>query len=380
MESDRRKEAVNWIALGILMIFYGGTWVSPHFYHVTEIYNSSIVFVACVLLFFNNVKWWQQLKSRNHEIYLLGAILLLAVVNLFLIGSNKGCILILADFLLIFYMCNQITLTKLQIQVFSVLFLLIFLVWFCYDLAFSYNSNTGATVTVFSLICAMILLTKLTEKKEILGIFIVIAMLRTVNLVMWHLARGAFIALFLFLIFYYVVPKKWWANKKLYTFLCVFACFGSLLFVLLYVSLSQTGYNLTMPFFYKNLFSGREKIWSEVFQIFRQHPLTGIGSGYKLESFFEYNIHNAMYDLLAVHGIPVFMGTIYFVLKRLLEAFSCIAGSKVAICAASGLFAIFIESFIDMDLVWANYAPVLLFLLLTIFYSKKTEKINPAGE
>ena len=35
--------------------------------------------------------------------------------------------------------------------------------------------------------------------------------------------------------------------------------------------------------------------------------------------------------------------------------------------AASAVFAIFFESFIDMDLMWADYAPVLIFLLVTVY-------------
>lgn len=356
------------------MIFYGGTWLSPKFYHVTEIYNTSIIFVVCALLFFNNVDWWQKLKKRDFDLYLLAAVLLLAVVNLFLIGSNKGCILILADFLLIWYMSNQVHFTGLQMKVLSIFFFLVFFVWFCYDLAFSYNSNTGATVTVFSLLCAMVFLSQIAQKKEILGLLIVLAILRTTNLVLWHLARGAFLALFLFLFFYYVVPKKWWENRKLYTFLSFFVCLGSLLFVFVYVALAQTGMNFQMPFFYKNLFSGREQIWLEVWNMLKQHLFTGIGSGFELESFFEYNIHNSMYDILAVHGLPVFIGSVTLIIRRLLEFGKYIPQGRFGRLAASGLFAIFLESFIDMDLMWANYSAVLIFLLAVIFAGKSEKR------
>ena len=105
----------------------------------------------------------------------------------------------------------------------------------------------------------------------------------------------------------------------------------------------------------------------EVFRIFQKMPLTGIGSGYELESFFEYNMHNAMYDILIVYGIPVFIGSIVLIIGRLFAAQKYIRKDSLRICAASGLFAIFLESFIDMDLMWANYSPVVLFLLLVIF-------------
>lgn len=368
----------------MMMVFYGGTWLSPKFYHVTEIYNTSIVLLICAVLFLNNVPWWTELKEKKWDLWLLGGVLLLALFNLFLINSPKGCFLIIADFLLIFYMSSKIKFTGRQMDALAVFFFLVFLIWFCKDLAFSYNANTGATVTVFSLLAAMILLTAVTKKREILGLLIVLAMVRTVNLVLWHLARGAFLALALFLFFYYVAPAKWWENKKLYRFLACFACFGSLLFVFVYVAMSQTGFNMEMPFFYKSLFSGREKIWMEVFEIFRTMPVTGIGSGYQLESFFEYNMHNVMYDILVVYGIPVFAGSVALIISRLFAAQKHIAGDRMRICAASGLFAIFLESFIDMDLMWANYSPVLLFLLLVIFSENTAVKFEghktPDGE
>lgn len=375
IETNKRKEIINWIAIVLTMIFYSGTFLSPKFYHITEIYNTSIIFVVCAILFLNNIEWFHKLLTFDKELYLLGITFAIALANLFIIGSNKGCFLILADFLLIWYMSNQIRFTGKQMRVLSVFFLMMFLIWFCYDLAYSYNSNTGATVTVFSLLCAMIFLSEITKKKEILGLLIVIAILRTTNLVLWHLARGAFIALFLFLFFYYIVPLNWWKNKKLYSFLSVFVCLGSLLFVFSYVALSLTGFNLQMPFFYKDLFSGREQIWLEVFKMYRQHIWTGIGSGYQLESFFEYNIHNVMYDILAVHGLPVFVLSIFLIIKRLLEARTYIISSRLRVCAASGLFAIFLESFIDMDLMWANYSPILLFLLLVIFSGKRDKEL-----
>lgn len=370
IETNKRKEAINWTAIVLMMIFYGGTWLSPRFYHVTEIYNTSIILVICAILFLNNICWWKELKEKKWDIWLLGIVLAVALVNLFVIGSPKGCYLIIADFLLIFYMGGKIRFTGRQMDALAVFFFLIFGVWFCKDLAFSYNANTGATVTVFSLLAAMIFLTAITGKQEILGLLIVLAMVRTTNLVLWHLARGAFLALALFLFFYYIAPKKWWASKGLYRFLSCFVCLGSLLFVFLYVAMAQTGFNMEMPFFYKSLFSGREKIWMEVFRIFQTMPVTGIGSGYHLESFFEYNMHNVMYDILIVYGIPVFIGSIILIIGRLFAAQKFIAGDRMRICAASGLFAIFLESFIDMDLMWANYSPVLLFLLLVIFSGK----------
>ena len=377
----KKREGINWLSLIILMVFYAGTWTFAWFYHVTEIYNTSIVFVALILLFFNNVPWVQRLKAKDPMLIALIATLAVAIVNLFIIGSNKGCFLILADFCLILYLAPELRFTALQQKALEIFFLIMFISWFLYDRTYSYNANTGATVTVFTLFGAMVLLTKITEKRELFGFFTVIAVLRTLTLVLWHLARGAFIALAVFLILYYLVPASFWEKKVFYYFLMFFSTFGSLMFVAFYVWMGSTGFNMKLPFFYKNIFSGREQIWYEVWEMLHTRLLTGIGSGFRLKSFFEYNIHNAMYDILAVHGIIVFAGMIFLIIKRLLafrpvgintekEGQQFNSRSKRQILVLSAIFAIFIESFIDMDLMWADYSPLLLFLFYIAFQEK----------
>ncbi|MCR5627483.1 MAG: O-antigen ligase family protein [Lachnospiraceae bacterium] len=367
MQNNKRREIINWIALSILMIFYAGTWTFPAFYHVTEIYNTSIVFVALGILFINNVNLIKKIKEKDIMLLVLAAALVIALVNLFVIGSNKGCILILTDFLLVMYLAQNIVLSDIQKKTLEIFFLVMFASWFVYDRAFFYNANTGATVTVFTLLGGYILLEKLCLKKEIYGFFIVIALLRTVSLVLWHLARGAFLALFVFLIFYYIVPKKLWDKKMFRRAVTAFSVFGSLLFVAAYVGMSKLGSNPKMPFFYKNVFSGREQIWQEVWELFVTMPFTGIGSGRALKSFFEYNIHNSMYDILAVHGIIVFVLSICLILVTMFKAGDAAVKKRESFCAFVAVTAIFFESFIDMDLMWADYSPLLLFLLYEAF-------------
>ena len=359
------------------MIFYAGTWTIPKFYGVTEKYNSLIIFVSMVLLFFAKADWIGELKAgpkKCPELYALVLGLLIATANLFLINSNKGCILILANFLLIWYLSVQLELSGRQLKVLEVFFLLMYTSWFLYDRGFSYNTNTGATVTVFTLLGAMVILTKIGMKRELYGFFAVLAVFRATTLVLWHLARGAFIALSLFLIFNYLIPKIFWKNRILYRILCVFVTIGSIAFVAFYVVLGSTGFNFKLPFFYKNVFSGREQIWLEVWDILKENIFTGIGSGRELKSFVEYNIHNSMYDILAVHGIIVFILAIVLIVSRLFKMRSELEGGDIIkICAASAVFAIFIESFIDMDLMWADYSPLLLFLLAEIHCRNKSK-------
>ena len=366
--NEKIRNILNYAALILMMVFYAGTWTFPLFYHVTEIYNSLIIFGCLLILFAANIDIIEKIKKKDKFFLVLILAILIAVINLFIISSNKGCILIIADFLMILYLAPEMKITENQFKMLEVFFLIMFISWFVYDRAFSYNSNTGATVTVFTFFGGILLMQKLVSRREIYGFFIVLSFVRVITLVFWHLARGAFLAVFLFIFFYYVLPKDLWKSRPFRIFLILFSTLGSLLFVGSYVMIGASGFNVQLPLFYKNVFSGRERIWYEVWEILRNQLLTGIGSGRELKSFFEYNIHNAMYDILAVHGLPVFILSLILIWDRLSKALKTTDEiDKTRLAALSAVFAIFIESFIDMDLMWADYSPLVLFLLLEIF-------------
>jgi hypothetical protein len=183
--------------------------------------------------------------------------------------------------------------------------------------------------------------------------------------------------LILFMIFRYCIPKKWWKNKALYILLILLATLGSLAFVGLYVYIGETGANFKLPFFYKEVFSGREAIWHELFDLLvhderRYTVFTGIGTNFELTSFFEKNVHNAMYNFVVIHGIIVFAGILYFIYKRLWGFRDRIAESgrgysgMAPLTAMCALMAVFFESYLDVDLIWADYALNLIFLLAVI--------------
>ncbi len=383
----KRQEIINWIVLLLLFTGYTLTFMIPKFYGATDAYVGVFVFCMCVLLFLNNVDVIGKLKNRDGETLLLAGIILLTGINLLIVNSGKGAFFVASNFVLIWYLSDKLLLTKRQITVLSGLYLLLLLYWLIIAYpklfgdfeSYAYNTNTAATFTVFTLLCAFVFLQQLYEKHEAVGLFMVILLLRGAQLVLWHRARGAFIMLAAFIFFYFIAPKKWWGNKKLFGLLCLLATLGSLVFVCGYVLLGTTGVNFQIPFFYKPVFSGRNRIWYEFWTLFIKKPLTGIGTNVTLESFWEFNVHNAMYNILVVHGVVVFAGVLYFVYKRLRAFSALVCGNRLALCALSAVIAVFFESYFDVDLIWADYALNLIFLLAVINHPagiKKVEKTN----
>ncbi len=379
--SINARQVVSLVVIGITFIGYTLTFLVPKFYGLTDAYVGVFVFLMLGILLLVNVNLMEMLRKKDIETIVMMALIVLIGVNILIVHSGKGAFFVLADFILVFYLSNKVRLTDLQTMAISGMYLIMLFIWllFVYPQMFAayefygYNTNTAATFTIFTLLCAMVVVMRFREYVEIMGLFIVILLVKGIQLALYHRARGALLMLLVFLLLYYVVPKKWWLDKKVFRGICILATFGSLAFVAAYTILGFMGYNYVLPIFYKKVFSGREKIWREFFYLFIKKPLTGIGTNVEITTFQEFNVHNAMYNILVVYGILAFVGVLFFVYRRLEQFRVKALASNTAFCALCAVVAVFFESFFDVDLLWVDYAFNLLFLLLVVGNSGESQ-------
>ena len=369
------KTIITTVLMFVAFLFYALTFFVPKFYGFTEDYVGVFIFVILAGIFFTNVNPIKKIKEKDVDLIVLAVLAILVILNIFLVDSGKGCFFVAVNFAMIFYLAGEIKFQKWQIHLFGTLYVAMLLYWFMFVYtwmfadysSFAMNTNTAATFTVFSMLAAFVMFETVYENhKYIGGLLITIALVKCFQLSLYHRSRGAFIMLMVFVLLKFVVPKKWWEKKGFFTFMSIFATFGSLLFVAFYVWLGTTGVNFSMPFFYKNIFSGREAIWYEFWTLFKNKPLTGIGTNVTITSFFEFNVHNAMYNILVIHGVLVFAATIFLMYRRFFACREGLSQRPVARCAAAAVFAVCIESFFDVDLIWANYSLNIFFLLLVM--------------
>ena len=128
-------------------------------------------------------------------------------------------------------------------------------------------------------------------------------------------ARSAALCIIAFGLIWLILPKL--AGKGVYCLLPAAAIAGSIAFTLIYTAVGKKGMNVKI--LYKDVLSGRQDIWRELWEAFLARPLTGIGSSYKIKSFFIFEVHNGLLDILIVHGIIVFVLIVFLLLKRLLD-------------------------------------------------------------
>lgn len=373
------RDVLNTAVIFVWFMFYALTFMVPKFYGITENYVGVFVFLCLAALFFINVNPIQSIKDREIDFFLTGGIVVITAVNLLIVNSGLGAFFTAADFAVIFYLSKKVKLAKWQLYAIGFMYLALMIYWFFFTYGWMFaeygkyamNTNTAATFTIYSLLCLFVLAELLYKKHEAFGFFMVIIVVKGIQLALYHRARGAFIMLIVFLLFRFIVPKKWWDNKKFFAVVLTLASMGSLLFVAFYTWLGTTGVNFNIPFFYKNMFSGREAIWLEFWNLFVGKPLTGIGTNVTITSFFEFNVHNAMYDILVIHGIIVFIATIVLIFRNLIPLCGKISQTPVALCAIVSILAVFFESFFDVDLIWTDYSLNLLFLLMAANYQEE---------
>ena len=378
-EESTPKDYINTLLLCCLLVFYSLTFFVPKFYGLTEKYVGLFVFTVLVLIFIVNINPVKKLKEKDLDFIALMLLGITAFVNIMLVNSGFGCFFVAVDFALIWYLSGNIPFRKWQMYLFGMLYTLMLIYWFFavytwmfadYS-SFAMNTNTAATFTVFSTLCAFPFFDALYEKHKIAGLLITIALIKCFQISLYHRSRGAFIMLSVFFVLRFLVPPKAWENRRFYRFMCIFSTIGSLFFVAFYIVLGLTGINFTMPFFYKNIFSGREAIWFEFFSLFKDKPLTGIGTNVTIQSFFEFNVHNAMYNILVIHGLIVFALTLFLMFRTWKRAQKDMSIRRISRCALTAVFAVCVESFFDVDLIWANYT-LNVFLLLLIM-NRRTE-------
>lgn len=392
-QKSSRREVINFSVMLIMFIIYALTFTIAKFYDTINIVYplaGPVNFLMLIILFVNNVlipggedkvfSGGLNIRDKDkRELYLLIVVILIVGINLFIVNSGKGAFFVPVNFLLLWYLSDKMYLSPKQVRVFAGIYMgfLLFYLFIAYPRLFTtfenykYNTNTAATFTIYTLLCAFVLLQMYYDRGPVMGLFMTAVLLKGFQLSLWHRARGAFIMLILFMVFRYLVPARLWKNRTFYKVMCLLATFGSLAFVGLYVIVGTTGANFKLPFFYKEVFSGREAIWQELFGLLvnKEKPymlLTGIGTNFELTSFFEKNVHNAMYNFLVIHGLLVFLAIVYFICIRMQTFHEKIRNNRVALCAMCALMAVFFESFFDVDIIWADYALNLMFLLCVI--------------
>ncbi|MCR5302858.1 MAG: O-antigen ligase family protein [Lachnospiraceae bacterium] len=345
-------------------------WNEYEWYEIFAPLATLISFVFLATAFFCFVKIREAVTDPFF--YLMAAGSLIAGINLIVIGSNKGAWLTATDVLLVIYLAGRIRLPR-PVTWFSCAYTGFYFYYWTYDVKGffkGYNTNYGGLVLITGFVFAVTGLFIFREKlkgveekgKVFLSGFIVFMFAWGYNIIAWYRARCALLGLVVFALLL-IMPSKVWNNRVFYTFITIAMTVGSVIMSVVYVILGFLSDFIQIRIFYKDIISGRNEIWADLWRAFLQKPLTGIGSSYIInvdwmDGVFE--VHNGLLDILIVHGIIVFAITCFMLIRVLLGLRGRAASGMVGRSAVSAVFAILAASFME------NFFIVPPFLICTL--------------
>lgn len=353
----------NFILLLVMFFIFIATW-SNIYVHV--IINKYLMIIN-ILLFFMNIiiNSMHKKKFKRIEFISIISMLFISLLNVLINGSNLGSYIILINFIFIIFMSPYLSIEESKIIFLSKMFLGFFLYWLIANHN-GFNTNTIGAIGLYTYIASMFYLDN-TNKPKIIRIFITVL---TFNFIIQSESRGALIGLIVYIVLKYFIPTKMWSNYISYNFICIILTIGSIIFVLFYVYLWKNNINIQLDFSTKSFYSGRNLIWYELWQVFKENYIIGIGSSYQMKSYTNLNIHNSMYNILVVYGIPVFIVVVSLLLKRLNQVRALISIDKYVLNSICGVFSILTHCFFETNILLTNYSLIILFLFCVMFSRK----------
>lgn len=357
-EKPNIRQLIGNLSLLICVVYMAvAYWNEYSWYTALTPYGTLIAAVCLSVTFFAYVEIKAALKDP--VFYLIAVTDVLALINIIAVHSNYGALLTVFDVTLALYLANKTVISdKLMIAVST--FLGFFFFYWTFDVKGyfkGYNTNYGGMVLMTGFIfffVAFYYFKECLKKKghekaaKYLIIWDIWMFAWGFNIISWYRARCALMGLIVFALLL-IIPKKVMQKKWFYILMVIGVSVGAILVSVLYVWLGDMKDTFTIQIFYKDILSGREAVWKELWQAFLQKPLTGIGSAYQIqlewmEGVFE--VHNGLLDILIVHGITVFIPVISLLIARLMGIYDMV-GSRLGKIKVAGIMAILVISFME---------------------------------
>lgn len=392
-----RYDIGNWLIMAGIFVITTLEWHFYDWYQTFTKYGTLITMVVLIGVFFCYVDIKAALKDKFF--WVMVATDAIALINLIIIGSNFGCILVVIDLMLILYLADKIEFSKRQSFV-TLIYVAFFFIYWTVDVKGyfkGYNTNYGGLILITGFAFLMILMQIANEKLGFrYGAFVgeygksegfkywwkrffwypflyLFLIALAFNIISWYRSRTALMGLIALLVIL-VCPARVVSKKTLFYVVSVLSTAGAIMFAGLYIFLGSLSNGEGIQLFYKSVISGRNEIWNELFNAYLSHPITGIGSAYKMKLDFMEGMleaHSAMLDILFIHGILVFIPVCGMLIYRLIGLRQQVEKSTVGKMIFAAIICMLVTGFFE------NYYIVQPFsLMLLSLFALKSDNLS----
>lgn len=345
----------------ITTLFYLLSYSINSLYMILSSFSGYILFFEYIFFFlFINKK--EEYSKKNYLLYVL-FVLFIAFSCLFN-NTGIGSIFNILNMFLLFLISDNIRVSKICIKIIKLI------IPICYILfIFSNHNFLNPNFVGYIYLLYFIIITNLygfKTKKSLNFLFSIIILIITLYYGNKYQCRTAQIMSILYFIIKNFISQKVFKISILKKYLPITLTFGSIVCAYVYVSFWKKNVAVDLSMFAeKKLFSGRNLIWNECFDLIKQKPFFGVGSHQQLNSHFTYALHNSMMMVVTTYGIPVFI-YFYYTLKkyinRIYKKFTNKSYFKNLITSISCLF--FVDYF-ESYIYWSVFN-FLIFLIIII--------------
>lgn len=366
--NESKFEMLISLLLGFLIIIWMGKFINLNIYRLIGKVNMLIVLVILIpivtLLLIEK-------KIPRNDIRLMVLFNIFLFFNLVMTKSNLGSVILVDIFFLMFIISTKIFLKERTILSLNLIFFVYNIFWINSNYKI-YNANTIGIIGMILFFINFILMGQI--KRKIFKIPVLILILKDFDIIIKSASRGSLGGILVFLILFLLLGKIVLKNRFFFNISIIMSTLGSIIFVYSYIYLWLSSGVENTFIFGKRLFTGREKIWYELYLKFKEKIFVGLGSDIKLHSFGSLNVHNSFYDLLVIYGIFVFLILICLILKTFNMNYKTIQRNNLSKISFFIIIGILISSFIETTFINITHYPIILFLLIVINSGGRGEK------
>lgn len=368
--SSSRERLANTILLGSGFLLMMGNWNFFSLYQKLDRWNPIILAVAliAILLLVCDIKS----LIRDKFFWCVVAVNIIAFINLTVLGGSYYVLVPLFDLTMALFLIDKIHLSKAEI-ICSAIFVGIFFFYWTIDVKGfykGYSINYGGLVLITGFIFVIFIvewlryvartyvegsvtwlngsvariieriIIVLKTRPYIFTAIEVLLFLQAYNIISWYRSRTAFFGLVALGIML-LIPRDIISNKILYPITVALLILGGFLFPIIYVWFGRRVNAVDYQMFYKSLIDSRFQVWQDLFQIYKQFPLTGVGTIYTNNDIYRPGLLDTMnvnIDLLVAYGpiVCIFvLGILAVTLLRLREAVASNYFSRLTFIVAS---------------------------------------------
>lgn len=335
---------------------------------------------------------------KDKLIWLIVAINVVSFICMTIVGTGYYKIISLYCLTLGLYLATKLTLNKKDVLAIAIFMASFFFYW-TFDVKGyfkGYSINYGGLVLISGFVFVaflleyvryLILSEKFTGKvfgfiKEYPYIITAVEMfmfLWAYNIISWYRSRTAFFSLIVLAILM-LIPRKVLGSKPLYYILVVGILLIGFIFPIAYVYVGSRVNVIDYQMFYKPLFSSRLPIWRDLFGIYKNYLLTGVGTIYTSNDIYRPGLldtMNSYVDLLVVYGPIVCALVICLIITVLIKFREKVQNNQLTKMAFIAAIVMLVSSYAESSIL---SSPFTLIFILMICIARNADSNECFGE